>query len=224
MKKKIVILILIIIIIITLVINKKSIENFKDYLYNSDFYKSIKLDKIDIHSPYNGESLFKIYLNKEYDVIYKKAQNNFTNTININKYKDIIYSLKDTFIINKYIYKPDNIYIEDDFSYYSIYIVNGVTLYDILYKNEKIDNETKNKIIEKLEILRDDLHIFSKNHNLFGDWNPSNIMYNYDDESLYNIDYEGFGTMNYFHIYPYSEKNAIDYINKLISQIKEISQ
>jgi len=135
MKKKIIILILIIIIIITLIINKKSIENFKDYLYNSDFYKSIKLDKINIHSPYSGEYLFKIYLNKEYDVIYKKAQKEITN--NINEYKKVIYSLKDTFIINKYIYKPENIYIEDDFSYYSIYIVNGVTLYDIINNKKK---------------------------------------------------------------------------------------
>ena len=222
MKKKIVILILIITIIITLIINKKSIENFKDYLYNSDFYKSIKLDKIDIHSPYSGEDLFKIYLNKEYDVIYKKSHEGIKNYINIDEYKDIIYSLKDTFIINKYIYKPENIYIEDDGSYYSIYIVNGVTLYDILNKNKKIDDETKNKIIEKLEILRDDLNTYSDNYNLFGDWNPSNIMYNYDDENLYNIDYEGFGTMNYFHISPYNEKNPFDYINKLILEINEI--
>jgi len=222
MKKKIIILILIIIIIITLIINKKSIENFKDYLYNSDFYKSIKLDKINIHSPYSGEYLFKIYLNKEYDVIYKKAQKEITN--NINEYKKVIYSLKDTFIINKYIYKPENIYIEDDFSYYSIYIVNGVTLYDIINNKKKIDNETKNKITEKLEILRDDLNTCSDKYKLFGDWNPSNIMYNYDDENLYNIDYEGFGTMNYFHILPYSEDNVNDYINKLISEINEILQ
>lgn len=222
MKKKIVILILIIIIIITLIINKKSIENFKDYIYNSDFYKSIKLDKIDIHSPYNNDSLFKIYLNKEYDVIYKKTQEGIKKYINIDEYKDIIYSLKDTFIINKYIYKPENIYIEDDGSYYSIYIVNGVTLYDILYNNKKIDDKTKNKIIEKLEILRDDLITYSDNYNLFGDWNPSNIMYNYDDENLYNIDYEGFGTINYFHIAPYNEKNPFDYINKLILEINEI--
>ena len=222
MKKKIVILILIIIIIITLIINKKSIENFKDYIYNSDFYKSIKLDKIDIHSPYNNDSLFKIYLNKEYDVIYKKTQEGIKKYINIDEYKDIIYSLKDTFIINKYIYKPENIYIEDDGSYYSIYIVNGVTLYDILNNNKKIDDKTKNKIIEKLEILRDDLNTYSDNYNLFGDWNPSNIMYNYDDENLYNIDYEGFGTMNYFHIEPYNEKNPFDYINKLILEINEI--
>lgn len=222
MKKKIVILILIIIIIITLIINKKSIENFKDYIYNSDFYKSIKLDKIDIHSPYNNDSLFKIYLNKEYDVIYKKTQEGIKKYINIDEYKDIIYSLKDTFIINKYIYKPENIYIEDDGSYYSIYIVNGVTLYDILYNNKKIDNKTKDKIIEKLGILRDDLNTYINNYNLFGDWNPSNIMYNYDDENLYNIDYEGFGTIGYFHISPYNEKNPFDYINKLILQINEI--
>jgi hypothetical protein len=222
MKKKIVILILIIIIIITLIINKKSIENFKDYLYNSDFYKSIKLDKIDVYSPYNGDSLFKIYLNKEYDVIYKKSQEGIRKYINIDEYKDIIYSLKDTFIINKYIYKPENIYIEDDGSYYSIYIVNGVTLYDILYNNKKIDNKTKDKIIEKLGILRDDLNTYINNYNLFGDWNPSNIMYNYDDENLYNIDYEGFGTIGYFHIAPYNEKNPFDYINKLILQINEI--
>jgi len=49
-------------------------------------------------------------------------------------------------------------------------------------------------------------------------------MYNYDDENLYNIDYEGFGTMNYFHILPYSEDNVNDYINKLISEINEILQ
>ena len=220
MKKKIIILILIIIIIITLIINKKSIENFKDYLYNSDFYKSIKLDKINIHSPYSGEYNFKLYLNEEYDVIYKKAQKEITN--NINEYKKVIYSLKDTFIINKYIYKPENIYIEDDFSYYSIYIVNGVTLYDIINKKKNIDNETKNKITEKLEILRDDLNTCSDKYKLFGDWNPSNIMYNYDDENLYNIDYEGFGAKDYFHIYPYNEKNPVDYINKLISEINKI--
>ena len=47
-------------------------------------------------------------------------------------------------------------------------------------------------------------------------------MYNYDDKNLYNIDYEGFGTNNYFHIYPYNEKNPFDYINKLILEINEI--
>jgi len=64
------------------------------------------------------------------------------------------------------------------------------------------------------------LIIYSNKYKLFGDWNPSNIMYNYDDESLYNIDYEGFGRIKYFHISPYKEKNINDYIDKLIFEIE----
>lgn len=218
MKHNIIIIILIFITFITFFINKKFIENFNDFIYNSDFYKSIKLDKIDIQSPYSGDSLFKLYLNKEYNVVYKKAQKHLK--IDIQQYKKKIYSLKYLFIINKYIYKPQYIFIEDDGSYYSIYIKNGVTLYNIINKNNIIDKKTKNNIIDKLEILKEDLIIYNNKYKLFGDWNPSNIMYNYEDESLYNIDYEGFGRMNYFHISPYKENNINYYINKLIFEIE----
>jgi len=92
--------------------------------------------------------MFKLYLNKEYNVIYKKTQKQFKHLkIDIEQYKNFIYNLKYLYIINIYIYKPQYIYIEDDGSYYSIYIKNGITLYDIINKKYIIDKETKKKLL-----------------------------------------------------------------------------
>ena len=216
MKIKLIYLLLIILIIFLIygLFNYK--ETFSNFI-NENLINNLNLNLLNVSSPYSKNYNFYIYLDKDYNIIYKKI--NKLKIDDLNRYKEFIYNLKNIDIISNYVYLPEHIYIENDGSYYSMFIKNGVTLFDIINKNKTIDYETRLKIIEKLKKLKIDLNEYSKTNSLFGDWNPSNIIYDYDTEQLYNIDYEGLAVIESFHIIPYKYSNPNDYFDKLISEI-----
>ena len=216
MKIKLIYLLLIILIIFLIygLFNYK--ETFSNFI-NENLINNLNLNLLNVSSPYSKNYNFYIYLDKDYNIIYKKI--NKLKIDDINRYKEFIYNLKNIDIISNYVYLPEHIYIENDGSYYSMFIKNGVTLFDIINKNKTIDYETRLKIIENLKKLKIDLNEYSKTNSLFGDWNPSNIIYDYDTEQLYNIDYEGLAVIESFHIIPYKYSNPNDYFDKLISEI-----
>jgi len=164
------------------------------FFKNKEQFQNLNLIKTNIKSPYRYN--FYIYIDKRNNIIYKKV--NKIKIDDINNYKNIIYNLKNIKIINNYLYYPKNIYIENDGSYYSIYMRDNVSIYDVIEKNKKICYETKNKIIDNLNKLKLDLILFTKNNELIGDWNPSNLLYDYGTNKIYNIDYEGFAINLYF--------------------------
>ena len=108
---------------------------FVFYNYKEKF-KNLKLEKTNINSPYNlfGNN-FVIYIDKTNNIIYKKIKK--IKIKNIDSYKKNIYNLKNIKIIKKYIYYVDNIYIENDGSYFSIYMKDNVSIYDIIKKKKK---------------------------------------------------------------------------------------
>tara|TARA_B110000003_G_scaffold240634_2_gene247395 strand:+ start:3889 stop:4578 length:690 start_codon:yes stop_codon:yes gene_type:complete len=213
---------LISLILLILVFNYKRYEEFLD-LFDTKFLNSIKFTEIKISSPYNTvfkkkiyNGRFKLYLNKDKDIVYKKVSyKEFLedHNITIESYKSKIYNLKNLKIINKYLYEPNYIYIKDDGSYYSKYIKNNIRIYDILEKNKQIDKEILNKIIYKIKELKNDLIIYKKNNKLFGDWNTSNLVYNIDDNKIYNIDYEGFA------LYNIAQDGSDEYFDKIIEKL-----
>ena len=213
---------ILLIIILFLVLNYKRYEEFLDS-FDNKFLNSIKFTEIKISSPYktvfknkiyNGR--FKLYLNKDKDIVYKKVSyKEFLedHNIPIESYKSKIYNLKNLKIINKYLYEPNYIYIKDDGSYYSKYIKNNIRIYDILEKNKQIDKKILNKIIYKIKELKNDLIIYKKNNKLFGDWNSSNLVYNIDDNKIYNIDYEGFA------LYNIAQDGSDEYFDRIIEKL-----
>ena len=66
---------------------------------------------------------------------------------------------------------------------------DNVSIYNVIEKNKKICYKTKIKIINNLNKLKQDLILFNKNNELIGDWNPSNLLYDYETNKIYNIDY-----------------------------------
>jgi hypothetical protein len=135
--------------------------------------------------------------------------------MNIEDYKSIIYNLKNIKIINKYIYKPEYIYVKDDGSYYSYYIKNNIRIYDLTNKNKEVDKNILSKIIDKVKECKNDLKIYKKENKLFGDWNTSNLLYNIDDNRIYNIDYEGFA------LYSKAQAGSDEFFDKIIEKLNK---
>lgn len=63
--------------------------------------------------------------------------------------------------------------------------------------------------------MKNDLIIYKKNNRLFGDWNTSNLVYNIDDNKIYNIDYEGFA------LYNIAQDGSDEYFDKIIEKLKK---
>ena len=77
-----------------------------------------------------GEGQFDIYVDKTCNLLYKKIKDH--NSIkNIQLYKNIINNLYNSDTINEYILDPNKIIVDNDGSYTSAYINNGIRLYDI---------------------------------------------------------------------------------------------
>lgn len=188
---------------------------------NKEQFQNLNLIKTNIKSPYKYK--FYIYVDKINNIIYKKVNEIKIN--DIDNYKNTIYNLKNIKIINNYLYYPKNIYIENDGSYYSMYIKDNVSIYDVIEKNKKICYKTKIKIINNLDKLKQDLILFNKNNELIGDWNPSNLLYDYETNKIYNIDYEGFAINLYFkmlsHYFPFIHLDINNYFNMLIKKIRD---
>ena len=190
-------------------------------LFNSKYLSDLKLKEIETRSPnkskHNYQGRFKIYLSEDEEIIYKEQfilkELLEDENMNIEDYKSIIYNLKNIKIINKYIYKPEYIYIKDDGSYYSYYIKNSIRIYDLTYKNKEVDKKILNKIIDKIKECKNDLKIYKKENKLFGDWNTSNLLYNIDDNRLYNIDYEGFA------LYSKEQEDSDEFFDKIIEKL-----
>ena len=215
-------IILFIILLYFLLFNNYTYELFTN-LFNSKYLSDLKLKEIETRSPYkakyNYQGRFKIYLSEDEEIIYKEQfiLKEFLEdkNINIEDYKSIIYNLKNIKIINKYIYKPEYIYIKDDGSYYSNYIKNSIRIYDLTNKNKEVDKNILNKIIDKLKECKNDLKIYKKENKLFGDWNTSNLLYNIDDNRIYNIDYEGFA------LYNIAQEGSDEYFDKIIEKLSK---
>ena len=137
-----------------------------------------------------------------------KQQFQNLNLIKTNIKSPYKYNLKNIKIINYYIYYPKNIYIENDESYYSIYMKDNVSIYDVIEKIKKLD-----------------LILFTKNNELIGYWNHSNLLYDYEANKIYNVDYEGFAINLYFkmltHYFPFIHLDINNYFNMLIKKIKD---
>ena len=106
-------------------------------------YTNLQFVKSKLKSPI-GSGQFTIFINKDKNILYKKTN---TKIRSVEKYKKIIYSLKNNPVLSEYIFQPEKIYIEDDGSYYSSYIKNGIRLYDInsnFNMDENILNNLKN--------------------------------------------------------------------------------
>ena len=66
--------------------------------------------------------------------------------------------------------------------------------------------------------------LYTKNNILIGDWNPSNLLYDYETNRIYNIDYEGFSKIAIFKMqfFPYFYTNINNYFNMLINKIRYV--
>ena len=90
-------------------------------MINKEFIES------NIKSPINN-GMFKIFISRDNKTLFKKI---ITPIKDIICYKKLIYESINNDIIGKFIHKSENIYIENDGSYYCEYITNGIRLYDI---------------------------------------------------------------------------------------------
>ena len=158
-------------------------------LPKKNIYSELIFDKSTLKSPI-GDGLFKIYINKEKNILYKKIK---TPINNIEVYKNIINSVISNRVLNEYIYEPEKIIIKNDGSYYSSYIKNGIRLYDITEKTS-LKNELLEKIIKSILNMKEKLNNYIKTNKLSGDWALHNLVYCLDRHKIYNVDIEGFYT------------------------------
>ena len=215
-------IILFIILLYFLLFKNYTYELFTN-LFNSKYLSDLKLKEIETRSPnkskHNYQGRFKIYLSEDEEIIYKEQfilkELLEDENMNIEDYKSIIYNLKNIKIINKYIYKPEYIYIKDDGSYYSYYIKNSIRIYDLTYKNKEVDKNILSRIIDKVKECKNDLKIYKKENKLFGDWNTTNLLYNIDDNRLYNIDYEGFA------LFSEAQEGSDEFFDKIIEKLNK---
>lgn len=131
---------------------------------------------------------FDIYINEKSNIIYKKNRcenllNEILNEKKFLRYKDIIENSYKVNSLKKYIIEGFD--IERDGSYKCKFI-DGFRL-------DKIpDNLDSNQKIRLICILNQFLEDLNKLNNLSGDWGLHNIIYDYNNNKLYNIDLEGF--------------------------------
>tara|TARA_B100000886_G_scaffold339921_1_gene306968 strand:+ start:6 stop:1820 length:1815 start_codon:yes stop_codon:yes gene_type:complete len=200
----------------------------KDLAQNSILfrYKKLKFENSELKSPIGG-GLFNIFLNKNNNIVYKKIKKSIKD---IKNYKNIIYNLKNDKILGKFIFELEKTYIEDDGSYYSSYIKNGVRLYDINLKYNT-DKATLENLKKSILDMKRNLNDYVQKKTLSGDWGLHNLIYCLDTNIIYNVDLEGFYT------YPFKINNGnckirncndrfdklLDTINKLISKKNDIN-
>ncbi len=164
--------------------------------WEKSFLNKLNFKKCRLKSP-RGNGLFRLFINEENFIIYKKIIKNI-DTNNILRYRNILFNLKNNQILNKYIFHPEKITIENDGSYYSKFIKNGIRLYDI-NSNSILDYKILNKIENKLIDLQNDLNKYVKTNKLSGDWALHNLIYCLDTNKIYNVDLEGFYTYPLIH-------------------------
>lgn len=189
-----------------------------DLLPKDNDYSKLKFIKSKLKSPI-GDGLFDIFINTEENMLFKKIKQN--STINIShreSYRKIIYGIKNNPFLSEYIFEPEKIFIEDDGSYYSSYIKNGIRLYDI-NSNFKIDDTILDNLKKSIQDMKKKLNNYVKTSKLSGDWALHNLIYCLDTKKIYNVDLEGFYT------YPLLHDNGncdIKYCNERFDNLLDI--
>ena len=185
-------------------------------MINKEFIKS------NMKSPINN-GMFQIFISRDNKTLFKKIIKPIQD---IAIYKKLIYESINNDIIGKFIHKSENIYIENDGSYYCEYITNGIRLYDINV-NSNINKVILNNLIKCIKDMKRELNNYIKTKKLCGDWALHNLIYCLDTNKIYNVDIEGFYTYPHIHnnvncnIKQCNERfnKSIDIIDKLNSKI-----
>lgn len=153
-----------------------------------------KFIKSNMKSPKIG--MFDIFISHDMKTLFKKKRKPIKNIV---IYKKLIDEAINHDIFGQFIHKPENIYIEDDGSYYCENIRNGIRLYDInLNSNINTDIlDNLDNLIKCVKDLKEILNNYKKKKPLFGDWALHNLIYCFDTKRIYNIDLEGFYTYSY---------------------------
>lgn len=178
-------------------------------------YKLLK--NIGKYRPDNGKlmvGLFDIYINEKNNIIYKKNKNKnllkkVSDEITFLKYKDIIQNSYKKNSLKNYIIEGFD--VERDGSYKCKFI-EGIRLDKI---PDNLNTNQKNKLISLLKEFLNDLN---KSQNLSGDWGLHNIIYDINDNRLYNIDLEGF--FSYQKLPGWGSLNKVNkWINEIIKKL-----
>jgi hypothetical protein len=168
--------------------------------------------------------VFHIYINSDQTVVYKKPKNTkyglrlkelLGNEVEFNKYSDIILNTHNDTILGRYTIKGFD--IEDDGAYKCKYI-HGYRL-DRLQECKIIieDALLRNKISERIFELN---RILIENSDyMIGDWVLHNLVYSIDEDTIYNIDLEGFYT---YQTLP--QWGTIDKISKYLDNVLDVLQ
>ena len=165
-----------------------------DYEPKNNQFSKLNFSRSQLKSPI-GSGLFDIFINTQENIVYKKIRRRINDPV---KYKKIIYGLKNNAILREYIFEPEKIYIENDGSYYSSFVKNGLRLYDI-HSKSKIDNKLLNNLQKSIIDLKSKLNNYVKTNKLNGDWALHNLIYCIDTNKIYNVDLEGFYTYPIIH-------------------------
>jgi len=164
---------------------------------------------------------FHIYLNQDKTRVYKKIKNNahgnqlkkyLQNTVEFNKYQNILLNINDNQYIGEYTIKCFD--IESDGSHKCDYI-EGYRLDKICNGEITInDQEIINNMISKIDELMKCLNQNCKN--IGGDWALHNLIYSVEENKIYNVDIEGFYT---YYVLPWWAN--IDKINEFLTSVLE---
>ena len=127
--------------------------------------------KSELRSPFTGS--FDLFIDTKKNVVYKKIKQKIDN---IATYKKIIYGVESDLGLCEYIFEPEKINIEDDGSYYSSYIKNGIRLYDIT-SSSTIDDTVLDNLKQSILDMKHKLNDYVKTKRLSGDWALHNLIY-----------------------------------------------
>ena len=180
------------------------------------------MNNIIIHDNINYEPInfntgscgrFYTYINKENNLLYKYARvtlikSEMKDNDKFNRYKNIIEKAEDKEVVGKYLINGH--IVKDNCGDYIIRYVNGHR-FDHLYRINNLD--LLNKIKKQIDIFTEDLKIANSKKLLYGDWGIQNIIYDIDNNKIYNIDTEG--------LYTYPKLPRWCQINKIIEDIYE---
>lgn len=174
-------------------------------------HDNIKYNPINFNTGSCGR--FYTYLNKEHKLLYKYARitqikTEMINTEKFIRYKNIIEKAEEKEIVGKYLINGR--IIKENCGDYIIRYVDGHR-FDHLYRIDDID--LLNKIKEKIDIFVEDLKLADKKKLLYGDWGIQNIIYDIENDKIYNIDTEG--------LYTYPTLPRWCRIDKIIENIYE---
>ncbi len=180
-------------------------------IWKTNVLDKLKFEKTELKSPCKGGVV--IYANWQENILYKNMQRKIKYIYN---YKNIIYNLYREPILCKYIFEPEKVYIEDDGSYYTMYIQRGIRLYDITL-NTKLDHLVLMSLRKSISSIKKELNDYTNKKRLSGDWALHNLVYCLNTNKIYNVDLEGFYT--YPLIFKGSKCCSIKYCNTMFDKL-----